>query len=129
VIHLRFAVLEWTEHGAVTHFKDGTSYGALPHPEEPHYQYLAYRMGLDGDTLRYCREHELAHLLVGEEFDQPSTVLWALAHNLVPDRFEAAAEEALALCLQRYARTNEPPLVDGCDWKRLRARFLSLVED
>jgi hypothetical protein len=128
VIDLRFAVLEATPQGAVTHFFDKTSYGALPHDEEPHYHAIAHRLGYEGDTLRYCREHELAHHLVAEEFNSHSPVLWALAHGETPSRMIAAAEEALAMALQRYARTNEHPLIDGVNWQALKARFLQLAK-
>lgn len=128
MIELRFAALEYVPEGAVSHFRDGSSFGALPH-DKPHYHAIAHRLGYEGDILRYAREHELAHHLIAEEFDQPSTVIWDLAHDLVPDRFAAAAEEALAMSLQRYARTNEVPMVDRIDWQRLRARFLALTEE
>jgi hypothetical protein len=126
VIALRFASLEITAEGAVTHFPDGTRWGALPH-DEPHYHALAHRLGYEGDTLRYCREHELAHHCVAEHFHSHSPILWALAHGEKPPCLFVPAEEALAMSLQRYARANEHPLVDGVDWVLLRARFLNLA--
>jgi hypothetical protein len=128
LIRLRFASLEFTADGALTIFPDGSSWGALPHPEMPHYHALAHRLGYEGDTLAYCREHELAHHVLSEGFGSHSLVLWALAHGEKPTPMIAAAEESLALNLQRYARTNEHPFVDGCDWPALKARFLSLLE-
>lgn len=127
VTDMRHAAIEWTPEGAVTRFRDGASWGALPHPDKPHYAALAHRLGYEGDILTFCREHELAHNLIGEEFDQPSAVLWPLAHGMEPDRFGAAAEEALTMALQRYARANEVPLIDRVDWPRLRARFYALA--
>ena len=126
MIELRFATLEFVDWGAVTRFHDGTQYGAEPH-DEPHYYAVAHRLGYEGDTFAYCREHELAHHLVAEEFGSHSPVLWALAHGEKPCRMIAAAEESLAMALQRYARTKEHPLVDGIDWPKLRARFLDLA--
>lgn len=126
MIQLRFASLEITPDGAVTHFPDGTRWGALPH-DEPHYHALAHRLGYEGDTLRYCREHELAHHCVAEHFNSHSPILWALAHDEKPPCLFVPAEEALAMALQRYARANEHPMVEGVDWSRLRARFLSLA--
>jgi hypothetical protein len=126
VIQLRFAALECTPDGAVTHFADGASWGALAH-DEPHYHAIAHRLGYDGDILRYCREHELAHHVIAEGFGSHSLVLWALAHGEQPTSMIAAAEESLALNLQRYARTNENPFVDGADWCALRRRFLDLA--
>lgn len=121
-----FAELEFARNGATTRFPDGTSWGAVPHAE-PHYYAVAYRLGYEGDTLAYCREHELAHLLVAEQFGEPSHVLWQLAHGLACDPFRTAAEEALAMALQRYVRTNEHPFIDRFPWEQARARFLELT--
>jgi hypothetical protein len=128
MIRLRFAALDFTLEGAVTHFPDGTSWGALPH-DEPHYHALAHRLGYQGDTLAYCREHELAHHVIAEGFGSHSMVLFALAHGEKPAPMLAAAEESLAMNLQRYVRTNEHPFVDGADWLALRRRFLDLLPD
>jgi hypothetical protein len=128
MIRLRYSDLEWTSGGAVSHFRDGSRWGALPH-DEPHYHALAHRLGYEGDTLRYCQEHELAHHCIAEHFYSHSPVLWALAHDEQPCAMIAAAEEALALALQRYARANEHPLVDRIDWLPLRARFLALAAE
>jgi hypothetical protein len=127
-IKLRFADLDFVPgFGATSRFYDGTSYGAHPH-DAPHYWHLAFRCGYEGDVFKYCQEHELAHHLVSELFDRPSPILWALAHGEKPAAWLVPAEEALVLCLQKYARTNEHPFVDGIDWKPLRERFLQLAE-
>jgi hypothetical protein len=125
LICLRFAQLELTQEGAVSHFKDGSQWGARPH-DEPHYSYLAYRYAHDGDRLAYCRAHELCHHLIGEAFGSHSPVIWALAHGEQPAPMVAAAEEALAHTLHRYAMTGEPPLIEGVDWDGLRDKFLTL---
>jgi hypothetical protein len=127
MIQLRFASLEYTPEGAVTHFPDGSSWGALPH-DTPAYHAIAHRLGYEGDTLRYCQEHELAHALIGEHFCSHSPVIWALAHGEEPPAMIAAAEEALVLTLQRYARANEVPMVDRVDWPALKSRFLELAQ-
>jgi hypothetical protein len=126
MIQTLFARLEYTADGAVTHWPDGASWGAQPH-DAPHYHALAYRLGYEGDTLRYCREHELAHHVIAEYFHSHSLVLFALAHGEKPPQTIAAAEEALALALQRYVRANEPPFIDCVDWPGLKARFLELA--
>ena len=126
VIHLRFASVEVADWGCVSTFPDGKSWGATPH-DAPHYHAIAHRLGYEGDTLRYCIEHELAHHLVAEAFNSHSPVLWALAHGEEPCAMIAAAEEALAMTLQRYARANEVPMVDRVDWPALKARFLELA--
>jgi hypothetical protein len=125
MIQLRFCQLEYTAAGAVTHWPDGSRWGALPH-DEPHYHYLAYRYGHDGDTAAYCRDHELCHHLIGEAFGSHSLVIWSLAHGEQPAPMVAAAEEALAHTLHRYAMTGEPPLIEGVDWDGLRDKFLTL---
>jgi hypothetical protein len=127
MIILRFAELEHTPEGAISHFRDGTSWGAQPH-DTPHYHFLAYRYGHEGDTLAYCRAHELCHHVVAEALGSHSLVLWGLAHGEKPCPMIAAAEEALAMALHRYAMTNEPPFVDGVDWQAAKARFLDLSQ-
>jgi hypothetical protein len=128
MIQLRFAQLEFTPDGAVTHFPDGTSWGAHPH-DVPHYHALAHRLGYDGDILAYSREHELAHHVLSEGFGSHSLVLWALAHGETVSSCFAAAEEALAMALQRFVRANKRPFIDGADWDFLKARFLQLLEN
>lgn len=127
MIRLRFCRLEFMPEGAVTTFGDGSSYGALPH-DAPHYHAIAHRLGYEGDTLAYCQEHELAHHVIAEAFCSHSPVIWALAHGEKPPAMIAAAEEALAMTLQRYVRTNEVPMIEGVDWHVLRARFLGLLD-
>jgi hypothetical protein len=127
-IKLKFCELDWIEgFGAKTRFPDGTQYGAHPH-DSPHYWNVAYRCGYEGDVFAYCREHELAHHLIAENFNSHSPIIWALAHGDKPPPMIVPAEEALALALQRYARSNEPPFIDGIDWRPLKARFLELAE-
>jgi hypothetical protein len=36
----------------------------------------------------------------------------------------AAAEEALVMTLQRYARANEVPMIENIDWDGLKCRLL-----
>lgn len=127
MIRLRFADLEFTPGGALTHFGDGTSWGALPH-DLPHYHALAYRFGHEGDTLSYCRLHELSHHVLSEGFGSHSPVLWALAHGEKPAPMIAAAEESLSMALHRYVMTREAPCVDGVDWSALKTRFLGLLD-
>jgi hypothetical protein len=127
MIELRFAKLEFTPEGAVTHFPDGSSYGALPHGAEAHYQFLAYRYGHHGDVLAYCQTHELCHHLMGEAFGSHSLVLWSLAHGEQPTPMIAAAEEALTMTLHRFVMTGEPALIEGVPWDALKARYHALA--
>lgn len=127
-MQLHYVSFEHTGAGAVTTFRDGKSYGTLPH-DEPHYHYLAYRYGHDGDTLAYCRSHELCHHLIAEAFECHSPTLWALAHDEDPSSLISAAEEALAATLHRYVMTGEPPLIEGIDWRALKKRFHELTRE
>jgi hypothetical protein len=127
MIRLDHASIEFTPEGAVSHFPDGAKWGAHPHPEMPSYHVVAARCGYEEDLLRYAQEHELAHHVLAEGFGCHSPVLWALAHGEELSPLIAAAEEALVLALQRYARTAEHPMVDKVDWKALRQRFLTLA--
>lgn len=126
MIELRFAGLELTRGGAITRFPDGAIWGALPHLE-PHYHYLAYRYGHNGDVVAYCQMHELCHHVLSEGFGSHSMVLWALAHGESPTPMIAAAEEALTMTLHRYVTLNEPPLIEGVDWDGLKARCIELA--
>jgi hypothetical protein len=133
MIDFRFHSIEWTDYGArvlsPSHFvtaKHETS--AWPHPEDPHYAVIAHRCGYRDDLLGYCREHELAHILVSQEIrGTPSYVIDAQALGVEPDLGMAIPEEFAAQALQRFARANEEPIIAGFDWNALRALFLGHV--
>jgi hypothetical protein len=128
VIQLRHCRVERTEWGCWTHFPDGTSFGAHPHPEVTHYHVVAHRCGYGDDLLAYCVEHEVARSFTAQKLrDKVSSVLWALAHDEPVDRAAAIEEETMVLMVQRWARANERPLLDGADWDAWRAEFLELV--
>jgi hypothetical protein len=124
VIRTRYAAVELTAQGCVTHFLDGTSYGAHPH-DTHHYAVIAHRCGYGDDLLAYCREHEICHLLVEEWLhDRPSRILWGLAHGEPLAPHEAAYEEIAAQALQRWVRAAERPIIGGVDWDALKHRAL-----
>lgn len=126
-IKLKHCELEVTDWGCVTRFADGSHFGAHPH-DMPHYHVISHRCGYGDDLMRYCVEHELAHSVVAEWFrDAPSAVIWALAHGEEPEPYATLAEEVLAQTLQRWARTNERPILGGVDWDALRRHFLTLM--
>jgi hypothetical protein len=128
VIPFRWAALEIVATGAVTHFEDGTSFGAWPH-DTHHYAVIAHRCGYGDDLLRYCREHELCHLALEEWLhDRPSGILWGLAHGAPLPPHDAAYEELAAQSLQRFVRAAERPIVGGVDWDALRAFTLAKLE-
>jgi len=122
MIMLHHASVRYTEDGCVSHFRDGTFWGAQPHPENPHYHVISHRLGYGDDLLTYAREHEVCHHLV-EEFlyDRPSRVIWSLAHGDELSPSGAAYEEMAAMALQRFLRAGERPIVAGVDWDELLA--------
>lgn len=125
MIRLEYCDIEWTELGARVVFPDGAETCAHPHPEEPHYHVIAHRCGYGDDLLAYCREHELAHAIVAQEFR--GWVSWALhaqAHGYTPTAFSSTYEEIVAQTLQRWARANERPIVGGVDWDAIKDKFL-----
>lgn len=126
-IALAYCTVEYTDWGCVTHFPDGTQFGAHPH-ETPHYHVIAHRLGYGDDLLGYCREHEVAHCLIAEWFrDEPSAVLWDLAHGAEPDPITAVHEEVMAQTLQRWIRAGERPILAGVDWDGIKERALDLL--
>jgi hypothetical protein len=122
VIELRHSRLDYVpEFGAVTHFADGTSYGAHPH-DTHHYHVISHRCGYGDDIEAYCREHEACHLIVEEWlFDRPSRIIWGLAHGEPLSPVDSVYEESAAQLLQRFLRANERPMIGGVDWCGLRA--------
>lgn len=118
-------LMEFTEWGCVTKFRDGAILNSIPH-DTPHYYVIAHRCGYGDDILRYCQEHDLAHLVFTEHFNH-RTVLWDVAKGNKPDRIMAIFEELSAQSLQRYARCNEEPIVSDVDWSIVRDRFLFLA--
>ena len=128
MLQLKHASIKWTDYGCAVVI-DGKEVGAWPHPEMTDYHVIAARLGYQYDLLAYCREHELAHLLVEEWFhDRPSEVLKALANGKLLSGKKAAYEESMAQQLQAFVRANQRPIVGGVMWDLLKARFLECVE-
>lgn len=128
MIHTRHAFVSFTPWGCETLFLDGSSVPAQAHHDDPHYRVIAHRCGYGDDTLAYCREHEIAHLVVEEVLhDRASRVLWGLAHDDELAGPDAAYEEMAAQALQRFARAGEQPIIGGVDWFAARSRFLEVL--
>lgn len=128
MLQLRHCSVEWTDKGARVRFLGGAETEAWPHPEQPHYHVIAHRLGYGDDLLRYCREHELAHAVIAEAFeDGPSYVLKMLARGDTPHQGRAVLEEMAVATLLRWVRANERPIIGGCDWDTLKAQFLGHV--
>lgn len=127
MLHLKHCSIEWTDYGARVVFAGGKPVDAAPH-DTHHYAVIAHRCGYGDDLMAYCREHELAHI-VGCEFlfSAESEVLSALAHARPLSPGVAAAEEMLAMTVQRWVRANERPIIGGIDWDELKAVFLGYV--
>lgn len=128
MLRLRHCSIQWTERGARVSFLGGAETEAWPHPDDHHYHVISHRLGYGDDVLRYCREHELAHAVIAEEFeDGPSYVLRMLARGETPDQRRAVLEEMAVATLLRWVRANEEPIIGGCDWDMLKIRFLGYV--
>lgn len=139
IVTLPHATVTYTPEGCVSHFADGTSYGAQPH-DTPHYMEITERCGYRpiwfkdevaaraNARLAYCREHEICHHVVGDHFyDGRSTVLWSLAHGYDPDPRDAAIEEAMVMTVQRWLRAGERPIIGGVDWDGLKRDTLAAL--
>ncbi len=126
---LRYCSIIYTPEGAITHFLDGTSYGAHPHPWDHHYSVIAHRCGYGDDLMRFAREHEVCHSLIAEFlYDRPSPIIWGLAHGKPLTPKEAVAEEACTQLLQRWVRANERPIIGpNVDWDGLKQRALEVL--
>lgn len=126
-IQIGNATIEYTPQGCVTHYPDGTSYGAHPHVTH-HYHVVSHRCGYGDDILRYAREHEACHHIVSEWIaGRRSDVLWPLAHGYEPDPAEAVFEEAMTMTLQRWLRASERPIIGGVDWCDIKRRALEVL--
>lgn len=127
-IHVGGAVVTLTHDGCVSTYPDGSSFEAQPH-DTPHYHVIAHRLGYGDDLLRYCREHEVTHHLVGETFyGGRSPVISQLAAGYDPIPVSAAIEEAMVMTVQRWLRANERPIIGGVDWDAVRYRGLALLD-
>jgi len=125
MIRLDYCHIEWVDNGSRIVFFDGREVSAWPHPEIPHYHVISHRCGYGDDLLAYCREHELAHVLVAQELRQWSSfVLDCQAREVTPCVGLAIMEEITAQALQRWARANERPIVADFDWDAIRHKFL-----
>jgi hypothetical protein len=121
------AKVEFLDWGCRVTYPDGLEVCATPH-DTPHYHVIAHRCGYGGDRLRYCQEHELAHLFVGEWLGHgDSHVLRALAEGRDPDLALAIQEEATSQMVQRWWRANERPIIGDVDWDALKKSALEMM--
>lgn len=128
MIRTNFATVQPAAWGCTVTFGDASFCQAQHWPDNAHYRVIAHRCGYQDDTLAYCQEHEVAHLIFEEVlYGRPSRVLWGLAHGSPLCPADSAYEEIGAQALQRFARANERPIVGGIDWDAMRARFLGVL--
>lgn len=127
MIRTRFATVTPHDWGCVVRFDDGSEVPAQHHPDDPRYIAVAHRLGYDGDTLAYCREHEVCHLVLCETLhDAPSLVLWCLAHGAPLSASEAAYEELCVQALQGWVRARQRPFV-ALPWDEMGRRVEELM--
>jgi hypothetical protein len=110
VIHLKFCTVSFYQYWVWTQFHDGEGYGGYPdyEPEQPYWPNFtgdyraAAKFAGNLDPLVYCLVHDFSHSFVMQEIlNQPSQIIWALAHGEpVPEL--TVFEEAMALLFQRY---------------------------
>lgn len=129
MIRTNFANVQPADWGCTVMFHCGRFCQAQHWPDSPHYRVIAHRCGYQDDTLAYCVEHEVAHLIFEEVLhNRPSRILWGLANGNPLTPSESAYEEIAAQSLQRFARANERPIVGGVDWDSMRARFEEVLK-
>lgn len=84
-----------------TIFVDGAEAHASPHRTADYLEH-ARSKGCGEDVWRYCVEHDLAHVILGELIGTPSPVLWFVAHHMPTDAPAFEAEEKAAQALHAY---------------------------
>jgi hypothetical protein len=128
LVQLRYASIERTDFGCVTHFLDGAFVNSVPH-DTHHYHVISHRCGYGDDILAYNFEHDFLHSFLCEFlFDEPSKVLWGEAHGESLLGEHAAFEEISVQTFQRFLRANERPIVSDVDWDHLRREAMAMLE-
>lgn len=129
-LDLKHCSVEWTPLGSTVSFPNGEHCGSRPHRDNFHYRVISHRLGYGDDVMAYCREHDLAHALLSEEFADgpPIALLETAKYGAALDVGYNIMEECTAHVLQRWIRANERPIIGNCDWDGLKARFLQCVE-
>jgi hypothetical protein len=140
VIPLKFCTVSFYQHWVWTQFPDGEGYGGFPdyEPERPYWPNFTedYKAAAEfaghSDPLAYCLVHDFAHSYVAQcLLDEPSQILWALAHGESVPRL-TVHEEASTLLFQRFL--NERPIFATSplvDWIKIRsdAKKLLMIEN
>lgn len=136
VIPLKYCTVSFYEFWAWTQFPDGSGYGAYPdyRADAPHWpnftdEYVQVaRLTGHTDPLEYCLVHEFAHSWVAEKvLDQPSQILWALAHGQEAPHL-TVYEEAATILFQAFL--NGAPMFATSpfvDWIKIRDEAKKLL--
>jgi hypothetical protein len=128
MIDLLYCSVKWEPWGVRVLFPDGVHADGAPH-DTAHYRVIAHRLGYGDDIMAYAREHDFCHAYVEQELHRrPSRVLRGVAVGKYAPTADAVYEEIMAQTLQRWLRTNERPIVSGCDWDALRRGALELLD-
>jgi hypothetical protein len=124
-MRMKYCSIEWTQDGAATTFDGDIRCPSTPH-DTHHYHVIAHRCGCGDDVRQYCRDHELAHVILSEWFQQcaPASLLETSVHGNALDWGTNMMEECTAHVLQRWVRCNERPIIGRCDWDAMKAQFL-----
>jgi hypothetical protein len=108
-------------------FNDGTFVDGHYH-HTPHYHVISHRCGQQDNLLGYVRDHEFCHSFLWEKlFDEPSGVLWELAHKRMLPTNDSIVEEAAVQMFQRWLRTHERPIVSGGNWDAWKQEALECL--
>lgn len=84
-----------------TLFADSTEAPAAPHDTDD-YRGHAERAGCGQDVWRYCLEHDLCHVILGELIRGPSPTLWRVAHGFDTTLAVVEKEEEAAKTLHAF---------------------------
>ena len=126
-IELRHCTVEFLDWGCMTHFRDGTSFGAHPH-ETHRYYVVSHKCGHGDDIMGFCRYHEFFHSFTAQRLhDEPSYVLWTLAHKMPQNRGDVVYEEMAAQQVHQWVMTGDEPIISGHDWHDLKTEALFLL--
>lgn len=129
-MRMKYCSIKWVVLGVVVTFDTGEECVGVPH-DTHHYHVVSHRLGYGGDVMRYCREHELAHVVLAQELHQgpPLALLDTARYGAAVDQGLAVMEECTAQALQRWVRASELPIIGDCDWVDLRDKFLACVAE
>lgn len=129
MMRMKYCAIEWTEQGSQIRFDNGLICSSIPH-DTHHYYVIAHRCGCGDDVHMYCRDHELAHVILSEVLERraPRVLLETAQYGHALDWGASIMEECTAQMLQRWVRCGERPIIGNCDWDALRTKFLQCVK-